>query len=69
MSGVAAIVLSSFATGDAPRSWWTTYPPLALDPARAGESVRLMGLLLVGLGALLTAISLVARFASVGLPG
>ncbi len=69
VSGVAAIVLSSFASGDAPRSWWTTYPPLVLDPARPGESIRLMGLLLVGLGALLTAIALVVTLRASRAPG
>ena len=32
-----AVVLSPFGSGDAPRSWWTTVPPLALDPARGSE--------------------------------
>jgi cytochrome c oxidase subunit 1 len=69
VAGVTTIVLSSFASGDAPRSWWTTSPPLALDQARPGESIRLMGLVLVGLGALLTAIALVATLRDRRAPG
>jgi heme/copper-type cytochrome/quinol oxidase subunit 1 len=68
-TGVAAVALSSFAPGAAPRSWWTTSPPLALDPTRPGESVRLMGLTLITLGALLTAIVLLRTLRTLRTPG
>jgi cytochrome c oxidase subunit 1 len=58
--GLVTVVLSAFAPGDAPRSWWTTHPPLALDAARPGETIRLMGLLLVALAVLCTALALLA---------
>lgn len=69
ISGSTAVVLSSFATGDAPRSSWTTFPPVALAGERPGESARLMGLVLIGLSALLTAIALVATFRGRRAPG
>jgi len=67
--GSLAVVLSSFASGDAPRSSWTSFPPAVLDPTRPGESVRLMGLLLIALGALLTAVVLVLTLRARRAPG
>ena len=62
VAGVVAVVLSSFSKGDAPRSSWTSTPSIALDPSRPGETARLMGLFLIALATLLTAIALVATF-------
>ena len=56
--GGLAVVLSPFGSGDAPRSWWTTVPQLALDPARGAEDARLAGLTLLGIAVLLTAVAL-----------
>ena len=69
ISGLVAITLSAFAPGDAPRSWWTTYPPLALDQVRPGETVRLMGFVLVALATFLTAIAVVATLRGARAPG
>ena len=44
-----AVVLAPFGSGDAPRSWWTTVPALATNPARGAEDGRLIGLFLLGL--------------------
>jgi heme/copper-type cytochrome/quinol oxidase subunit 1 len=68
-AGILSLVLSSFSKGDAPRSSWTTVPSEALDPSRPGESVRLLGLILVGSATLLTAISLIATFRGPRAPG
>lgn len=57
-TGVLAIALSPLGSGAAPRSWWTTFPPLALVAERPSESARVMGLLLVSLAALVTALVL-----------
>ena len=69
LAGVAAVVLSSFSKGDAPRSSWTSTPSIALDPSRPGETARLMGLFLIALATLLTAIALVATFRGLRAPG
>ncbi len=68
-AGVAAVVLSSFSKGDAPRSSWATTPSVALDPSRPGETARLMGLFLIALATLLTAVALVATFRGPRAPG
>lgn len=67
--GIAAVVLSSFSKGDAPRSSWTSTPSIALDPSRPGETARLIGLFLIALATLLTAIALVATFRGHRAPG
>jgi cytochrome c oxidase subunit 1 len=69
VAGVVAVVLSSFSKGDAPRSSWTSAPSTALDPSRPGETARLMGLFLIALATLLTAIALVATFHRLRAPG
>ena len=61
LAGVVAVVLSSFSKGDAPRSSWTSFGS-SLSSSPPGERVRLLGLLLIGLATLLTAVALVATF-------
>ena len=67
--GIGAVVLSSFAKGDAPRSSWASTPSIALDPSRPGETTRLLGLFLIALATLLTAIALVETFRRFRAPG
>ncbi len=69
LAGVVSLALSSFSDGDAPRSSWASTPSVALDPSRPGETVRLMGIFLLGLAALLTAVALVATFRGPRAPG
>lgn len=67
--GGVTVVLSPFGAGDAPRSWWTTFPQLALDPARGAEEPRLLGLLLLGIAVLLTAVALLRTLRDLRAPG
>lgn len=67
VAGVVTVVLSSFAEGTAPRSSWTSLG--ALVPSPNGDTVRLVGLLLIGLATLLTAVALVATFRGPRAPG
>lgn len=67
--GVGAVVLSSFSNGAAPRSTWASTPGAALDPSRPGETLRLMGVFLIGAAALLTAVALIATLRGPQAPG
>lgn len=67
--GGLAVVLSPFGAGDAPRSWWTTVPGLAVDPSRGSEGPRLIGLFLLGFAVLLTAAALLLTLQRDRAPG
>lgn len=67
VAGVVTVVLSTFAEGTAPRSGWTSLG--AFQPSPNGDTVRLLGLLLIGLATLLTAVALVATFRGPRAPG
>jgi cytochrome c oxidase subunit 1 len=67
--GALAVLVSSFGAGDGARSWWTTVPMLAVDPARGAEDPRLLGLLLLGLAVLATAVALVRTIRASRAPG
>lgn len=67
--GVLAVIVSPFATGPAPQSGWVTAPEVALDPAITAESVRLVGLLLLSLSLVVTAVALLATLHSQRAPG
>lgn len=69
LAGVLAVVLSSFASGDSPRSSWTTNPGAALDSSRPGETSHVLGLGLIALATLLTAIALLATLRGERAPG
>jgi heme/copper-type cytochrome/quinol oxidase subunit 1 len=67
--GGLAVVLSPFGAGDAPRSWWTTVPPIALNPERGSEDARLAGLTLLGIAVLLTSIAVLLTLRNLRAPG
>lgn len=69
VAGVGAVALSAFSQGDAPQSSWASTPGAVLDSSRPGETVRLMGVFLIVLAALLTAGALVATFRGQRAPG
>lgn len=67
--GALAVAVAPFGSGDPPRSYWTTVPGLALEPQRGSEDARLLGLVLLSAGVLLTAVSLLATLARGAAPG
>lgn len=58
--GGGAVTLSAFAGGGASQAGWTGLPPLALAQQGNGVDVWLMGLLLLAISLLLSAINLIA---------
>ncbi len=67
--GVGALVLAPFASGPAPRSGWTTSPHAALDATVTAESTRLVGVLLVSLALLATAVPVLCTVRRLRAPG
>lgn len=67
--GALAVLVSPFGAGDAARAGWTTVPALAVDPSRGAEDPRLLGLLLLGLAVLATAVALVRTIHGSRAPG
>lgn len=61
-------LLASFFVG-APAAGWTSYPPLSLITAKAGEEIWILSLLLLGTSSMLSAINFIATIVKMRIPG
>ncbi len=67
--GGAAVTLSAFADGGASQAGWTGFPPLAIAQSGNGVGLWLMGLLLLAISLVLSALNLIATIRSLRVDG
>ncbi len=62
------LLVSSFFVG-APQAGWTSYPPLSLIDAKAGEAIWILSLILLGTSSIMAAVNFIATIVKMRIPG